>query len=47
MWKINEDVTEDMFPSFVDKESMAYLTEVELPLYFLAETIRMQNWNMN
>lgn len=27
MWKINEEVTEDMFPSFVDRESMIYLTE--------------------
>ena len=28
MWKINEEVLEDMFPSFVSKESLAFLIEV-------------------
>jgi len=28
MWKINEEVLEDMFPSFVDKESLSFLIEV-------------------
>ena len=28
LWKINEEVIEDMFPSFLDKESMQYLIEV-------------------
>lgn len=32
MWNIHEDVTEDMFPSFVDKETMTYLTEVDITL---------------
>jgi hypothetical protein len=37
MWNIHEDVTEDMFPSFVDKESMTYLTEVEYYPHYLAK----------
>ena len=28
MWRINEEVLEDMFPGFLDKEALAFLIEV-------------------
>jgi len=28
MWRINEEVLEDMFPAFLDKEALAFLIEV-------------------
>jgi len=35
LWKINEEVVEDMFPSFLDTEAMKYLIEVK----FLIELV--------
>lgn len=28
MWRINEEVLEDMFPAFLDKDALAFLIEV-------------------
>ena len=33
MWRINEEVLEDMFPAFLDKDALTFLIEVILLIF--------------